>query len=259
MDQESYQAIASLAEQYRAGQLTPPVYAARYVLCWQFIRHGKTVAQRRSRQHPKPDGAAWLAQLDSLSSCAATTRLIEILERYDLRRVSRRVGIALAGWLRGTWPLTLHETVPSAREILRMQIHGTRAVTVIADYPRLVQPIEDKPDAFAFVCHDLEHAWQFFHDPEWHVAQRRFAYELDGAIEHGVFADYLHDPLFEEKFNYLAADMNTHVAHSIQYLRAILLECLLRFECKGPREQLSDGARERLTNCLANFSEPAVS
>ncbi len=246
--------ISQLAARYRAGEFAPADYAARYVLHWQVARYGARVAQRRSRGDAKPDGMAWLVQLNQLPAAESTVRLIELLERYDLRGVSRRVNIALLGWLRGEWALTLGEDVPGTREVLRMQIHGTRPVTVIADYPRLLEPVEDKADAFAFVCHDLEHAWQFFHDPVRHSAWRRFAVELDCAIEQGRFAPYVADPVFAEKFDYLAADMNTHVAHSLQYLRAIMLEFHLRAEGKALHEQLSPASRAAFYRCFEGVS-----
>lgn len=251
---ESLNDISRLAVRFQEGELTPAEYAARYVLQWQLARHGNRLAQRRSRRDPKPDGAAWFAELEALPRTEAAVHLIHLIEDYDLRGVSRRVNVALAQWLRGAWPLTLLDRVPATHEVLHMQINGTRPVTVIADQARLLEPVEEKADAFAFVCHDLEHAWQFFHDPERHQAQRRFAEELARAIEQGVFSPYTADPEFARKFDYLAADMNTHVAHSLQYLRAILLDFHLRAEAKAPTDRLSSEARERLHYCLAGFS-----
>jgi hypothetical protein len=245
--------LPQLAARYRAGELTPAEYAASYLLYWQFARHGSRLAQRRSHADPKPDGGAWIAELDASMSRERAARLIYFLERYDLREVRRRVSIALIGWLRGVWELTLREQVPTVRDVLRMQVRGTRPITVIADYPRLLEPVLEKPDAFAFICHDLEHAWQFFHDPDRHRSQRRFAQLLDDAIEQGRFARYLTNPVFAEKFDYLAADMNTHPAHSLQYLRAILLEFHLQAEGKSPRDQLTPESHAHIHRCLADF------
>jgi hypothetical protein len=234
--------------------MTPAEYAARYVLCWQQARHGSRLAQRRSRRLPKPDGRAWLAQLDQSAPRECEALLVDVLCNYDLREVSRRVNLALLGWLRGQWTLTLCENVPSPREVLRMQARGTRPATAVAEYPRLLEPVLGKPDAFAFLCHDLEHAWQFFRDPAQHDSQKRFARRLDRAVEQGMFRQYLDDADFAGKFHYLAADMNTHVAHSLQYLRAILLDWHLRAEGKGSRDRLSPGSRARLDRWLADFS-----
>src|SRR5687768_4673569 len=104
-DDDKFLALSQLARRYRDGDFTPPTYVARYVLQWQFLRHGHRFAQRRSRHNAKPNGSAWIAQLDSLTPSDATSFLIDVLERYDLRSVSRRVNVALAAWLRGEWRL----------------------------------------------------------------------------------------------------------------------------------------------------------
>lgn len=254
---DSFAALAALPQlgaRYRGGEFDPAEYAARYIVQWQWARHGTRYVQRRSRLDRKPDGAAWFAQLDTLPPGERAGLLIDFLERYDLREVSRRVNLALIGWLRGRWPLTLCEKVLGVRDVLHMQARGSRPVTVIADYPRLLEPVLDKPDAFAFVCHDLMHAWQFFHDSKRHEAQCRLAQRLEEAIGHGVFTPYLNDPVFIEKFDYLCADMNTHPRHSLQYLRAILLDFHLRAEGKDPSEQISSKSRARLEECFSGFS-----
>ena len=250
--------LPHLAARYRAGELIPAEYAARYLLQWQFARYGNRFVQRRSRREPKPDGAAWLVHLDALPKVERPVELTGFLERHDLRGVSRRVNLALIGWLRGLWPLTLCERVLGVREVLRMQARGSRPVTVIAAYPRLLEPVLDKPDAFAFACHDLMHAWQFFHDPARHETQRRLAQRLEETIDRGLFAEYMHDAMFVDKFDYLCADMNTHPMHSLQYLRAILLDFHLRAEGKGPSGRLSLQSRTHLEQCLSEFTPPGV-
>jgi hypothetical protein len=235
--------VATLLRRRRAGELSAAAFATVYFLQWQAVRHGAALAARRCRQDPKPDAAAWLARCDACAGDALSDFLADLLERYDLRLVRRRVPIALAAWLRGAWPITLCERVPSPREVLRMQADGTRPVTLIAQYPRMLQPVLDKPDAFAFLLHDLEHAYQFFRDATQHRAQRRFAAYLAAAVEAGHFQTYCRDPLFARKFDYLAADMNTHVIHSLQYLRAILVDYYLRGDGRAPSDALAPAAR----------------
>ena len=182
---------------------------------------------------------------------ARTEFLIDVFARYELRGLRQRVGATLSQWLCGAWPLSLLDRVPRPRQVLRMQAAGTRPVTVIADYPRLLGPVLDKPDAFAFVCHDLEHAWQFFRDPLQCRAQQRFAGRLEQAVANGTFDCYLTDSAFASKFDYLAADMNTHVLHSLQYLRAILIEYHLRRDGLDARARLSSSSRAALRTALA--------
>lgn len=235
--------LAALAQRLHAGEIDAATYVALYVLSWQVARYGRAVAQRRSRRDPAPDGIAWLNAAASLSAPARTDFLVDIYARYELRGVRRRVGVTVCRWLHGDWNPTLRHAVPPPRAVLRLQAAGTRPVTAIAAYPQLLRPVLDKPDAYAFVCHDLEHAWQFFHDPRRCRAQQRFAQRLDRAWTEGAFDRYLADPIFAEKFAYLAADMNTHILHSLQYLRAILISHHLRNEGLGAHAPLSSPAR----------------
>ncbi len=232
--------IPTLGAAYRAGELPAPVLAARCFLYWQAALHGERLALRRSRRDPRPDVSTCLAAGTDAAGLADT------LTRYDFRGVRRRAVVALGAWLRAQWPLTLCATVPDSDAVLRMQAGGTRPVTVVTEDARLRQPLLDKPNAFAFLLHDLEHAWQFFRDPGAHRVQRRFAQRLLAAIEQGRFRRYRDDAMFAAKFDYLAADMNTHVVHSLQYLRAILIEFYLRRERAAPAAELSPRARAEL-------------
>lgn len=245
--------IDALTQRTLAGTLDDAAYVALYVLQWQVARYGRGVAQRRSRRDAVPDGIAWLDAALALPTPARTEFLADLYARYELRGVRQRVGITLHRWLRGEWRLTLLHTVPTPRAVLRLQADGSRPVTVIAAYPRLLQPVLDKADAYAFVCHDLEHAWQFFHDPARCRAQQRFARRLERAWTLGAFDRYLTDSVFAEKFLYLAADMNTHVLHSLQYLRAILIEHHLRREGLSARAPLPVAARAAVEAALAQL------
>lgn len=243
--------LPDLAARHQYGELGDAEYATLYVMTWQVARFGSAIAQRRSRHDAPPDGVQWLS---TALRCAAPERirfLADCLNRYDLRGVRRRVGETLGRWLCGEWRPVLRGDVPQPRDVLRMQACGTRPVTVIAHYPRLLQPVLDKPDAFAFVCHDLEHAWQFFHAPKSCRTQQRLARRLERAWAAGVFDACLADPVFAEKFEYLAADMNTHVLHSLQYLRAILIEHHLRQDGLNAGAPLSSPARAAINAMLA--------
>ena len=243
--------IALLTQRLQAGTLDAAAYVALYVLHWQVARHGCGIAQRRSRRDAAPNGIAWLDTALTLPSSARNDFLVDIFARYELRGVRQRVGVTLRRWLRGDWRLTLLHSVPSPRAVLRLQADGSRPVTVIATYPRLLQPVLDKTDAYEFVCHDLEHAWQFFHDSARCRAQQRFARRLERAWALGVFDSYLADSVFAEKFLYLAADMNTHVLHSLNYLRAILIEHHLRRDALPPSAPLPAAARAAVETALA--------
>lgn len=123
-------------------------------------------------------------------------------------------------------------------------------MTALTEYPRLRQPVLNKPDAFAFFLHDLEHAYKFFHSPVLHVGQCAFFSMLEDALDRGAFALYFSDDEFVTWFHYLMSDMNTHPEHSRQYLRAILVELYLRREGKGHRDPLSSAAERAIEETL---------
>src|SRR3569832_2512271 len=167
-------------------------------------------ASRRFRADARPDATECAMRLAEWRGNVLRAHLLHELERHHFRGVIPNVPAALAAWLRGEWPLQLCEHVPSARDVLRMQANGMRPVTLLADYPRLLQPVLAKPSAWAFMVHDLEHAYKFFHDPLLHAAPRRFFARVARALAQGTFARPLGGAQFATKFDYLIGDMIAH-------------------------------------------------
>jgi len=157
--------------------------------------------------------------------------------------VIANVPAALCAWLRERWSLRVYEHIPAPEEGLHMLARVARPVTILSNYPRLSRPVLNKANAYAFMVHDLEHAYKYFHDPHLHRNQKDFFMVIERALRDGLFDDYRRDPLFADRFDYLISDMNTHVMHSLQFLRAILVEHHLRRECKAPKGVLSSPAR----------------
>jgi hypothetical protein len=219
-------------------------YAGLYFLHWQAATHGKRFASRRCKQSPRPTPGGWLETAQALQGDELRLWLAEYFSRYQFFGVIAHVPEALAAWLRGDWPLRLCEHIPSSREVLAMQAEGRRPVTVLSAWPRMAQPVLGKPNAFAFMVHDLEHAWKFYHDAQMHGQQKAFFALMQGALESDSFAEYLLDPVFAQKLDYLISDMNTHTMHASQFLRAILLERHMRLEGARDHQSLSAQARD---------------
>lgn len=78
---------------------------------------------------------------------------------------------------------------------------------------------------------------------------------MAAALEGGCVAECLADPEFSARFDDLVSDMNTHVVHSLQYLRAILIERALRVEGKAPNERMSAGGWDSIAALLAALGE----
>ena len=238
---------------WRNGEVDDASYAALYFLDWQFATHGKRFASRRYKRDPKPDPALWFVETSSLNKSSVREYLRNVFERYQFFGIIDNVPVALAAWLRMDWPLMLCEYIPSSCEVLSMQTQGKRPVTVLSAWPRMLNPVLNKPNAFAFMVHDLEHAWKFFHDPVMHSEQREFFCILEAAQKKGQFDAYLHDEEFSAKFAYLASDMNTHTLHASQFLRAILVEFHLRRENMRHPSHLSLAAKNEIHAVMASL------
>lgn len=236
-------------QRWQFGAVTDAAYAASYFLLWQIARHGPAFASRATRAVQRPDRTEWRRTLLSYTGAELDAVLAEWFGAYRFYRIAPAVPEAFRHWLRQDWPLQLLSRIPSPREVLTMQANGRRPVTLI-DLPRALQPILTKPDGLAFLVHDLEHAWKFFNDPRQFALQQTFFALLSKALAAGIFAPYQSDLLFMTKLDYLISDMNTHPAHGLLYLHAVLIEMLLRQEHKSPRESLSEAARQVLGDLI---------
>lgn len=255
--QELLTRLPGLARRWRAGEIDTAVFASLYFLHWQMATHGQAFASRKCKSDPRPMAMEWQAEMETAEGEGLRGHLLDWLERYQFRGVTGNVPMALLHWLRGIWPLIAREGIPKPLEVLRMQARGCRAVTILTEYPRLCHPVLNKPDAFAFFLHDLEHAYKFFHSPTLRAGQCAFFAALEDAFDRGVFAPYFNDAEFVTRFRYLMSDMNTHPEHSRQYLRAILVEFYLRRERKGRKEPLSPAAEQMMEGALRAVAAPA--
>jgi hypothetical protein len=244
------QRLPAITRRWRSGEVNDAAYAGIYFLLWQIERHGKRFASRRHKSDPRPDSQAWLADIDALSEKALSRQLRQWFARYQFLGVIPNVPAALYHWVGGAWPLTLMERIPSPLEVLDMQAAGTRPVTLLSAFPRLLRPVLSKPDAFAFMVHDLEHAYKFLQDGELRDGQIEFFRALQRCVQGRHFETYLADTAFARKFDYLISDMNTHPAHSVQYLQAILIDYHLRREGKQASDPVSPSGWQQIVPLL---------
>ena len=120
--------------------------------------------------------------------------------------------------------MKLLENIPYPSQVFEMQCQGIRPVSMITDSELWGLPIRDHDDELDFMVHDLEHAANFHKTVSWKEAQVAFFIDL-GKIQ-SVIKPHLKNARFRQKYEYMIADMNSHVLHLILFLRASLLEYL---------------------------------
>ncbi len=243
--------LTELTENWRHEKYGDAEYAARCFLGWTIGTYAHRAAARKRKSDPRPDPQQWQTQLQLRSGKEATAFIADILARHNFYGIIPNATLALMRWVQDEWPLTLCQHIPAPRRVLQMQVDGTRPITIISNPSRAEGPIMHKKNALEFLVHDLEHGYKFFSDPEQHRAQRAFFLAISHLLEAGLLRRPLEEPIFAERFDYLISDMNTHPAHSAQYLRAILVEYHLRQENKGPRDPLALESQEEINRIYA--------
>ncbi len=179
----------------------------------------ETVAKFLIEETKKNYGKFYVGSKIAPISDEPNSPALKLLNSHTLRKVSLRVNRSLVAWSEGKYNLLFTENVPSPMEVLEMQSLGKRIVSV----PKV--PTNNKTP-YEFVIHDLEHADRFFYDPMLHFAQVKFFSSLNNLIKQQLFTELRLNENFEQKFNYLISDMNSHPMHMLQYLKHIVQETL---------------------------------
>ncbi len=256
MDHLWREALTRVVEAQQAGAIADAEYAACYFLVWQAALWKGRFATRTRKHAVRPDPDAWLHWLH-LPTQERRDAIITFFADNQFYGVRKSASDALLAWLRGRNALKLFVSVPSPHQVLALQSQGQRSVTVLHEYPRLTQPVLEKNNAFQFMLHDLEHAHQFFHDSGSHLQQVALACLWQRALADGLFANFLADKIFEERFHYLISDMNTHPLHALSYLYANIVEVFRRAESEGTTGRLSEHANLEIDQWVERLAESA--
>lgn len=208
---------------WKDGRLGDAAVASLFFLWGQARKSpGASLASRFARFEPESNDAILL-----------------FLRRHQYKRVRGKVLIALENWLAARWPLVLTEKVPTPLDVLRLQAGGRRPVSMIVREEALAAPVEHKENAFAFLIHDLEHAYMFFHDESLCRQQADFFASVLRSWEEGLWQEFMSEAVFARGFHYMMSDMNAHPQHGRQYLRALLIDFYRRKRNLGPSEKLA--------------------
>ena len=213
--------LSTTLDRWHRGLLDDPVAGAAYLLV-KALEKDKSLLARKSAKFNKVHSEELPRILYEAIQSNDSQPLERLLEGQRLKGYSSRVSEALENWLARNWQLKLLESIPYPSQVHVMQCQGIRPVTMITDVALWGKPIRDHENELDFMVHDLEHAANFHKTPMWKQTQVAFFNHLT-KIE-WVIRPHLQNPRFRLKYEYLIADMNSHVLHLILFLRASLLE-----------------------------------
>lgn len=196
----------------------------------QFIHYQKQSCSRLKKQYPKPEYTQDCEKLLTTHTENLESLFNVWLDTRQFRKVIPNAHLSISKLIKKEWPAAITSHIPTPLEVLKLQTEGLRVVTVLSKSERVLLPVLTKEHALEFMLHDLEHLYKFEFDQELKQQQMLLAKFILHSHELGFFNEFLKDPSFQDKFDYLASDMNTHPMHSLQYMKAFFLEYLLRSE-----------------------------
>jgi hypothetical protein len=148
----------------------------------------------------------------------------EFFSHYCIRKIKAKAQSALNAILQQQFPIVVTDKIYSPLELLQVQVLGQRVVCLHFDPVLRRQKILTKNDGLHFAVHDLEHAWEFFHDPHLYQIQVGTFKILLQLERNDFFQAIKQDRKYRERFHYLISDMNTHWGHTFMYMHAMLVD-----------------------------------
>lgn len=158
-----------------------------------------------------------LKRLDSFSN------LGDVLNHFALKSTPLAVNRALLHWSTNRYSLDLAFNIPSPVEVLKLQKHGRRCVTVLTKSENLKKYVLGERDSLSFTMHDLIHADHFYHDNTCFQGQLAFYGLLDYCSDQNHFPVQMQNPKFLAEFDYLISDMNAYAIHLMKCLKSALI------------------------------------
>jgi hypothetical protein len=148
----------------------------------------------------------------------------EFFNHYCIRKIKAKAQQALDAILQNKFSIILTDQIYSPLQLLQVQAQGQRVVCLNFKPELRRQQILTKKNGLHFAIHDLEHAWEFFHDPTLYKIQIGTFKILLKLEQHDFFQAIKQDRQFKERFHYLISDMNTHWGHTFMYMHAMLVD-----------------------------------
>ena len=153
---------------------------------------------------------------------SAQTNLIDFINVCKIKAVPEACNRSLSFIANNYYPLRISEIVPTPKELLQLQLSGSRIITLNEDCELWPTNYYSGRDFLGFIMHDLIHADHFFLDPEHRDGQLGFFRFIESILEDKMLNDLLFQDSFKTGFEYIISDMNSHPVHLFQTLHALL-------------------------------------
>lgn len=204
--------------QFQKGVISPAEFVASYVF------EGLKIIRPKS----------WKGA--QLQPQEAQTNL-EAFQVFSFRGLPFSVNRSLIHWSQGKYELRLFFDIPSTETVLRLQSQSIRCVTCLTDFESLSRYVMNERDPLSFTVHDLIHADHFLFEPKQRQVQVGFSRWMLELWQNSDLQSALSkDSRFASQFEYACADMNSHGAHLLKYLKAIF--------CQAQKQDLFDELSE---------------
>lgn len=196
-----------LKQEYLSGRIKAPEFVAEYVL------HAIKIL--------KPEN--WKGA--RIQKGEIPVHALEVLRQFSLRGIPLSVNRSLQMWHQGVYRLQLFFHVPETAKVLALQSSGIRCVTCLTEVSELSAYVLGERDPVSFTLHDLIHADHFLFHPEQRLVQIGFSRWMKDLWHNPqVQKAIASDSRFAAQFEYACADMNSHGAHLVKYLKAIFCQ-----------------------------------
>jgi hypothetical protein len=228
--------LALVFEQWRSllrsGELMPWEFVAHYLLIFVFLNRPRESWRSSRTQSAKPLALGIEGRPNRQGCSLMVSSVLEAFRAHpeisnlaawadcsywvygdmrSLRGVPEKVLFCLRGWREGKFQIDLLFRIPTAQELLAIQVLGRRCVTALVETSEISQPVETGRDVWSFCLHDLLHGSHFFSDGGHQMAQRYLShFFLEAWTKSSLKQWVLEDSDFGQEFVYVAADMNAH-------------------------------------------------
>lgn len=238
MDQDlSYSHLMELYKQWKDGKLKDSTWAYAFLLYGQVLKF------------PTKKNIHFFHQPIEFYSSLCEETQSQSLENIKFRRIKEKALVALKMWHTSQWPVKILEYIPTPEDLLKIQIHGIRPVSILMRHTpqRFLKPVLHRHDSFDFLAHDLEHVYMMMNDQAYFKMQVEVFNRLQEGFEQGIWRPYQDDPCFKVQFDYMLSDMNSHREHYQAHLRAILINYYVK---KNQTEILEIKIKEKIESLV---------